>query len=173
MISLYSENDLSLAEKKYKKSKNLTIFISVIYVLFCVLICVIYAMQDYKTSLKIPLYIVVIVLTLAYISFIVMYYDLTLKKDAKYKDFVKYAIKTTAPVKTNVFIRKEYNSAIKDGVEGVSLFFLEWSEKEHDFFEIQIYLDAKKDGDYFIKGDKVEHKEYSNFLVEYNVINKQ
>lgn len=173
MINLYGENDLIVAEKKYKKSRNLTIIISAVYLLLCVLICVIYALQDYKTPLRMPLYICVLLLTLAYISFVVMYYDLALKKYGKYKDFIKYAIKSTAPEKTNVFIRKEYDSKIKDGVEGVSLFFLEWSEKEHDFFEIQIYLDVKKDGNYFKKGDKVEHIEYSNFLIGYNIVNKQ
>lgn len=172
MVYLYGEKDRENADKKYKKSLCILIFMTALFLIASASICVVYALQDYETPLRTPLLIAVIALSFLYIAFVVLFRDLCLNKDKRYKKFIYAMPDGISPERVNVFIRKEYNGTVKDGVDGISLIFLEWSEKEHEFFETQIYLDSKKDGEYFSKGDKVKHVKYANFLVGYEIVNK-
>ena len=69
----------------------------------------------------------------------------------------------------NAFVRVDSSITTKDGVDFISLVFLEWSEKKQDYFERYVLYDIEKPIPDFKRGDFVKFTTQANKMIAYEL----
>ena len=169
MTEIYSQADLHAIKKQKKTVYTVYFAVLTVFILLSVGILIFYNAQDFGTPLKTPLLLLEILLSSAFIIFSFVFIELKIKRVKAYCSFLNEVFEIENTKSVNVFVRHDKTVSVKNKVEFTSLIFLEWSEKQHEYYEISVYFDVEKIVPNFKKGDKVYYKKYSNVLPAYDI----
>lgn len=169
MVGIYENSDYTNALGQ--KKKILRIFLITLCVLIAVDIAafVFYVFQEFETPYKTPI-LLFDLLTCA--AFVIVFYPIMAIKYKRVNDYCKMLADFGGGIKvegTNTFVRVDGSVTSKDGVDFISLVFLEWSEKKQEYFERNILFDIEKPVPDFKKGDVVHHVTQGNVLLAYEL----
>lgn len=169
MVEIYDESDY--ASVALQKKKFLIVFFATLAVLVAIdaAVFVYYARCEYGTPLETPLLIFNIVTTSIYLLVYYVLFEVKFRRMRCYSKMLadfKTGLEQTG---TNAFVRVDGSITEKDGVQFLSLVFLEWSEKKQDYFERDVLFDLEKPLPEFKKGDMVKHRTQGNVMVAYEL----
>ncbi len=173
MTYVYQKEDYAVA----LKSKNGILkgfFISLAILLAInIAIFIIYTQQEYKTELKLPLMLANVISCSIYAIIMFFIFAVKYKRVASYVKMLRDMQQGIRVEGVNAYVRTDSSITVKDGVEFISLVFLQWSEKRQEFFERVIYYDLEKQLPDFAKGDVIKHITHANILIAYELASTQ
>lgn len=169
MVEIYNDGDYAVVKKQ--KKIFLTVFFVTLAALLAVNIAVFvfYTRQEYKTPLKTPLIAFCIITCSVYAIIYYILFAIKFKRINSYMRMLDYFKKGLSEQGRHAFVRVDSSVTEKDGVRFLPLVFLEWSDKEQDYFERNILFDVEKPVPEFKKGQMILHKTQGNILVAYEL----
>ena len=169
MVNVYNENDY-ITVKKQKRNFLKWFFISLTAVLaVCISMFVVYTLQEFNTPLKAPLLAITIAITAIYGGIYYVLLAVKYKRIKSYYMMLYYFQHGLKAQNANAFVRVDSSITTKDGVDFISLVFLEWSEKKQDYFERHVLYDIEKPIPDFKRGDFVKFTTQANKMIAYEL----
>lgn len=173
MIELYSKEDF--VKTKSARDKILKVFYITFGILFLinVAVFVFFVRQEFETKYKLPLLLFNIITDSVYAIIYFIIFAIKYKRVNSYYKMLKDFNVGLRQEGVNTFVRVDSSLTAKDGVDFISLVFLQWSDKKQEFFERNILLDVEKPIPALKRGDVVKHSTHANILIAYELANAQ
>ncbi len=172
MTEIYQRADYESALKQKKKCLTYFLIVTGVYALLAAAVFIYFLFEPYGSKKETWLLVIEGVLTGLYVIFAYVYMAIRFSRVRRYCIFLLRALERKPTSGTASFMR--FNSEImqRDGVDFKSMTFIEWSEKEKDFMERNVFLDVEKQRPDFRAGDEVSFNTYANVLVSYKINNR-
>ena len=172
MTEIYSGADLQAA-KKQKKKVHITFFsVTGVFIAVAAALFVYFLFEPYGSPKETPLLVTVCTLTGLYAVFAYLFLSIKFSRVRRYCIFLSRVLSRKSVYSEGTFMRTNEETVSKDGVDLKSMILVEWSEKEKDYMERKILLDAEKAVPKLRPGDLLGVNTYSNVLVSYEVLNR-
>lgn len=167
MTELYSTSYLD--KIKSKKQNLLISYFAILFITLALIltIMIIYSNEPFGTNLRLPFIIVLVIITVAFITYSFIFFTISYGRLKKYYNYLYYALfsKTEITKVTVISVTKEIREVV--GVEFYTLNVLTWSNTENDYVERNIYVDCEIGVDNFNKNDVLTVKLNANYLLAY------
>lgn len=169
MVQVYSPSDY-VTTKKQKDAFLKTFFITFgILIAANVAMFVFYVLQEYETVYRTPLLIASMVSCSVYAVVYYILFTLKYRRIESYRKMLYYVEYGLKHENANAFVRVDSMVVERDGVEFVTLVFLEWSEKKQEYFERNVLFDREKPLPEFKNGDFVRFITQGNKMIAYEL----
>lgn len=171
MISVYNDDDLLSVYKQ--KRKYFTIFMSVtaVYLAFCLAWLVYFTGLPYIADKTLPK-ACVYVSSVLYVIFACVFLSIKYSRVRKYYKMLCYVSSGMKMTEENYFYTFRKKSLQKDNIDVSSCVFETWSKKKQEWLEREVYIDSEKPLPDFGEGDLVRYITQSNFIVQYEIVQK-
>ncbi|MBQ9728329.1 MAG: hypothetical protein IJV85_01915 [Clostridia bacterium] len=172
MISVYTDADY-LASYKQKKRIVLTFWaVTACYVMFCGAWLAYHISLPYKHPMLFLPKLLIYVASAAYVLFAFPYLAIKYERIRRYYKMLHYVSVGLKQTEQNYFYCFAKQDLPKDHVDVVSCIFNTWNDKKKEWLERETYLDAEKPFPDFGNGDLVRYVTQSNFLIQYEIVER-
>jgi len=172
MTNVYFQQDYERVTEQKKKSLTLFLTVTGIALLAMVGVFVWFILEPYGTKKEPWLLVLISVISGLYAIFAYIYLSICYARVKNYKKMLGYALTRKPTEGQAVFMHFNSGITVKDKVDFQSITFVEWSEKEKDYMERNVFFDPEKTRPDFRTGDEIRLLTYSNILVAYEVLNR-
>ncbi len=172
MTSIYTDADFLSAYKQKQRIFGVFMAVTIAYLAFCITMLIYHITLPYadpRDSLpKTLTYIASALYVLTIFPFMAIKYS-RVKRYFKVLTFINEGMKTE---ERNYFYTFREKSLQKDNVDVVGCVFETWSKKKQEWMEREAYFDPEKPLPPFESGDLVRYITQSNFIIQYEILEK-
>ncbi len=173
METIYNDADYLAAYKQKQKIFGVFMGITLGYLAFCVAWLIYYISLPYADPMQaLPKWTVYIVSAI-YIIFVFPFMGIKFSRVRRYYKMLTYLSEGLKNEETNHFYCFDDESLQKDHVDVKDCVFETWNKKKSEWMERVAYLDVEKPLPPFESGDLVHYIVQSNFLLEYEILQKK
>ena len=173
MTSVYSDADYLAAYKQKNRIFNLFWAITAAYVAFCVAWLVYYISLPYKDPMQILPKACVFVASAAYVIFSFPYLAIKGSRVRRYFKMMTFISDGLKNEEKNYFYAFEKKTLQKDNIDVWGCVFETWSKKKSEWMDREAYWDNENPLPPFESGDFVHYIVQSNFIVQYDILEKK
>ncbi|MBQ7924115.1 MAG: hypothetical protein IJ329_02285 [Clostridia bacterium] len=172
MISVYTDADYLAAYKQ--KQRIFTGFwaMTCTYLAICIAMLVYHISLPYAAKEDVIPKIITYVFTGAYFVIIFPYMSIKYSRVRRYCKMLFYVCEGLKMEESNYFYTFRTKNLQKDHIDVVGCAFETWSKKRQEWQEREVYFDVEKPLPGFESGDYVRYISQSNFLVQYEILEK-
>lgn len=172
MNKIYSPADLDAVKRQRTHCLIFFFAVTAVYLAVAITLFVFYVLE-YVGSPRIPYFKAgVYVSTGLYVIFAYIYMSIRFSRVRRYAKLLRLILVRTPTSGTATFMRFNSDLSVKDGVDFKSMTLVEWSDKEKEYMERYILLDAEKPLPDFREGDEISFKTYANILTQYEILHR-
>ena len=173
MISVYSDADYLSAYQQKRRIFYVFALITLVYLGFA-LGCVFYHMTlPYADAGQALPRVLVYVVSGIYMAFIFPFMAIKYSRSRRYYKMLGYVSEGLKMEELNYFYCFREKTLQKDNIDVVGCVFETWSRKKQEWLEREAYFDPEKPLPEIESGDLVEYVTQSNFIIQYNIVEKQ
>ncbi len=172
MISVYTDADYLAAYKQKKRIFAGFWITTILYLAICIAMVVYHVSLPYASKLDAIPKAVAYVASGLYIVFIFPYMSIKFSRVRRYVKMLFYVSEGIKMEEHNYFYIFRTKNLQKDHIDVISCVFETWSKKRQEWQEREVYFDLEKPQPEFENGDYVRYISQSNFLVQYEILEK-
>lgn len=172
MISVYNDADYLAAYKQKQRIFGVFIGVSVVYLVFCIAWLLYYISLPYNDPMQALPKACIYVGSALYVIFAFPYLAIKYSRVRRYYKMLGYICEGMKVEEKNYFYRFQEKSLQKENIDVVSCFFETWNKKKQEWMEREVYFDVEKPLPNFESGDYVRYIAQSNFIVQYEILQK-
>lgn len=173
MISVYRDADYLSAYQQKRRIFYVFALITLVYLGFAVG-CVFYHMTlPYADAGQALPRVLVYVVSGIYMAFIFPFMAIKYSRSRRYYKMLGYVSEGLKMEERNYFYCFREKTLQKDNIDVVGCVFETWSRKKQEWLEREAYFDPEKPLPEIESGDLVEYVTQSNFIIQYNIVEKQ
>ncbi len=173
MVAVYSDADYLAAYKQKQRIWWTFMAVTIAYLAFCVAWLVYYISLPYKDPMQaLPKWCVFIVSAI-YVIFIYPFMGIKFSRVRKYFKMLSYVSTGLKNEETNYFYCFDEKTLQKDNIDVIACVFETWSKKKSEWLEREAYFDPEMPLPPFESGDYVRYIVQSNFVIEYEILQKK
>ena len=172
MVSVYSDADFTSAYKQKQKIFSVVLATTVAYIALCLAMLLYHTSLPYASSRDDVPQAVVYVASVVYVIFIFPYTAIKYSRIRRYFKILTYINDGLKMEETNYFYTFREKSLQKDNVDVIGCVFVTWNKKRQEWMEREVYLDVEKPLPAFESGDYVRYITQSNFIIQYEILEK-
>ncbi len=173
MISVYNDTDLLSVYKQKQKIFYVFLGVTLAYIAFCVGWLIYHISLPYASPHATLPKVLVYVASVLYVVFIFPFMAIKHSRVRKYYRMLTYVSEGLKMEEKNYFYMFREKSLQKDNIDVVGCVFETWSKKKGEWMEREAYFDSEKSLPPFESGDYVRYVTQSNFIVQYEIVQKQ
>ena len=173
MISVYKDADYMAVYKQRKRVLNGFWIATLAYLVFCVAWLCYYVTLPYKDPMQNLPKACVFVASAVYVILIFPYMAIKYSRVNRYYKILGYLSEGMKNEEHNYFYCFEKKSLQKDNVDVMGCIFETWSKKKCEWMEREAYFDSEMSLPEFESGDYVRYIVQSNFIVQYDIVQKK
>ncbi len=172
METIYSDADFLSVVKQRNKILGVFWGVTAAYVAFCVAWLVYHISLPYADPMLYLPKLCVYVASAAFVVFAFPFMGIKYHRVNRYYKFMYYVSEGLKNEEENYFVCFAKKDLQKDGVDVVSCVFKTWNKKKSEWMEREVYFDPEMDWPDLEHGDRVRYVVQSNFLIQYDVIER-
>ncbi len=173
MVSVYNDADYLSVYKQKQKIWGVFVGVTAAYLAFCIAWWAYYLTLPYADPMQaLPKWSVYIA-TVIYIVLIFPFMAIKYSRVRRYYKVLSYVSTGLKNEETNYFYCFDKKSLQKDNVDVMACVFETWSKKKSEWLEREAYFDPEKPLPPFESGDYVKYIVQSNFVIEYEILEKK
>ena len=173
MISVYSDADYLSAYQQKRHIFYGFLLITLIYLAFAASMVIYQTTLPYADKGQALPRALTYVASVAYMVFAFPYLGIKYSRCRRYYRMLGHVCESIKMEEMNYFYCFKEKSKQKDNIDVVSCVFETWSKKKQEWLEREAYFDVEKPLPKIESGDLVEYITQSNFIVQYNIVEKQ
>ncbi len=173
MVSVYKDADYLSAYKQKQRIWWVFIGVSFAYLAFCVAMLVYYISLPYASPKQEAPKWCVYILTAAYTVFLYPFMGIKYSRVRKYCKMLSFISTGLKNEERNYFYCFDKPTLQKDNIDVSSCVFETWNKKKCEWMEREAYFDPEMPLPPFESGDYVHYIVQSNFVVEYEILQKK
>ena len=172
MFSVYNDADYLSVYKQKKRVFGVFMGITLAYLALCVAMLVYHISLPYADPRDTLPKAIVYVVSALYVAFIFPFMAIKYSRVRRYFKMLTYVSEGLKTEEKNYFYTFREKSLQKDNIDVVGCVFETWSKKKSEWMEREVYADAEKPLPEFGSGDYVHYIAQSNFVVQYEILEK-
>lgn len=173
MISVYKDADYLAVYKQKKKIWAIFLAVTAGYLLFCGAWLAYHISLPYEDPMQLMPKIFVWVATGVYVIFAFIFLSIKYSRVRRYYKLLTFLSEGLKQEEKNYFYCFEEKSLQKDNIDTIGCIFETWNKKKCEWMEREAYFDAEKPLPEFESGDYVRYIVQSNFIIQYEFIQKK
>ncbi|MBQ2769574.1 MAG: hypothetical protein IJF44_06345 [Clostridia bacterium] len=173
MISVYKDADYLAAYKQKKRILSVFWAITFAYLAYCIAWLVYYIGLPYEDPMQILPEMCVYVMSAVYVIVIFPYMSIKFSRIRRYFKMLTYVSTGLKNEEKNYFYCFDENNLQKDNIDVVSCVFETWNKKKCEWMEREAYHDPEMPLPDFESGDFVHYIVQSNFVIQYEILQKK
>ena len=173
MVSVYTDADYLAVYKQKKKIFGLFLGVTAVYLAACIAFLVYFISLPYKDPNQTWPKVCVYVLSVLYMCFAFPYLGIKYSRCKRYYKMLTYVSIGLKNEEKNHFYCFEERTLQKDNIDVVSCVFETWNKKKQEWMDRETYCDCEKTLPPFESGDFVQYVVQSNFVIQYNILQKK
>lgn len=173
MISVYKDADYLATYKQKQNIWSVFMGVTLFYLAFCVAWLVYYISLPYNDPRQaLPKWSVWSVSTI-YVVFLYVFMGIKYSRVRKYYKMLTYVSTGLKNEETNYFYCFDEKSLQKDNIDVMACVFETWNKKKCEWMEREAYFDPEMPQPPFESGDYVHYVTQSNFVIQYEILQKK
>ena len=173
MVSVYKDADYLSVYKQKQRTWGVFVGVSLFYLAFCIAWLVYYISLPYKDPMQaLPKWCVWSISAL-YVVFLYVFMGIKYSRVNRYYKMLTYVSTGLKNEETNYFYCFDELSLQKDNIDVLSCVFETWSKKKSEWMEREAYFDPEMPLPPFESGDYVHYITQSNFVIQYEILQKK
>lgn len=173
MVSVYTDADYLAVYKQKRKIFGLFLGITAAYLAICIAFLVYFMSLPYADPGQTLPKACVYVLSALYMIFAFPYLAIKYSRCKRYYKMLTYVSIGLKNEEKNHFYCFEERTLQKDNIDVVSCVFETWNKKKQEWMDRETYCDCEKPLPPFESGDFVQYIVQSNFVIQYNILQKK
>ena len=173
MERIYTDADYVAIYKQRRKVLLYFYIITAIYFVFCCSCVIFHCTLPYADPLDAVPRALVYMVSAGYVAFAFPYLTIKYRRVNRYYSLFKHFGEALKMEETYYFYGFLEELSQKNHVDAYSCIFATWNKRTHEWLEREIYTDKEKPLPPFERGDLVHYITQSNFLLEYEILEKQ
>ena len=172
MVTVYSEQDFLSVRRQRNNILYVFLGVTAAYVCLSIAFLIYYISLPYGDANMWISKWVVSIASVFYVAFSFPYMSIKFHRANRYYKMLYYVSEGLKNEETNYFVCYEKKDLQKDCVDVISCVFKTWSKKKSEWLDREAYVDPEKPLPKFEYGDLVYYVVQSNFLIEYEILQK-
>ena len=173
MISVYSDADYLSAYQQKRRIFYGFLLVTLIYLAFGAIMVIYQTTLPYADEGQALPRTLTYVASIAYIVFAFPYLSIKYSRCRRYCRMLNHVSESIKMEEENYFYCFKEKSKQQDNIDVVGCVFETWSKKKQEWLEREAYFDVEKPLPKIDSGDLVEYITQSNFIIQYNIVEKQ
>lgn len=173
MVSVYTDADYLAVYKQKKKIFGVFLAVTAAYLAFCVAWWIYFMSLPYNDGNQIWPKACVYVVSALYMIFAFPYLGIKYSRCRRYYKMLTYVSIGLKNAEKNYFYCFQEKMLQKDNIDVCSCVFETWSKKKQEWLDREAYFDSEKAVPPFESGDFVQYIVQSNFVVQYEILQKK
>lgn len=173
MTRIYSDADYLSAHKQKQRLFWTFMGVTGIYLFYCVAWWIYFMGLPYEDPMPLGPQIAIYVATVFYAVFAWVFLSIKYARVRAYNKMLYFASLGLKVEETHYFYTFRDGSLPKDGVDTLGCVFESWNQKKKEWFERETYVDREKPLPPFDEGDLIHYITQGNFIVAYEILQKQ
>ena len=173
MVSIYKDADYLAAYKQKKRVLGVYWAVTLFYAVFCIAWWIYYMGLPYKDPMQTLPKACVYVATGLFIAFSFPYLGIKFSRIRRYFKMLTYVSEGLKNEEKNYFYCFEEKSLQKDNIDVVACIFETWNKKKQEWMDREVYFDPEMPDLEFESGDYVQYVVQSNFIIQYEILEKK
>ena len=172
METVYTDKDFLDVYKQRARILNVFVAVLIADVAFCVAWLSYYMSLPYADPMQALPQACVYVASGLFVIFVAPYMGIKYHRVNKYYKFLFYVSEGKKYEETCYFVGFARTELQKDNVDVISCIFKKWNKKKSEWMEREVYFDVEKEWPDLEQGDLVHYIAQSNFLIQYDVLER-
>ena len=172
MVSVYSDADYLSAYKQKKRIFYVFWAVTAVYAAFCISWWIYHMSLPYNDSMQTLPKAMVYVASGLYVIFAFPYLAIKGSRIRRYFKMLTYLSVGIKQEEKNYFYSFEKKTLQKDNIDVWGCVFETWSKKKSEWMDREAYWDNEKPLPPFESGDYVRYIVQSNFILQYDILEK-
>lgn len=172
MTTIYNDGDFNKVIAQKRKIFGVFAGVTIGYAVFCLAWLIYYISLPYADPMQSLPKTCVYIASVCYVVFLFPFMGIKYHRVRKYYKMMYYLSEGLKNAEENYFAGFEEKDLQKDYVDAVSCVFKTWSRKKSEWMEREAYLDKEKPLPDFGRGDLVKYVVQSNFLIQYEIVER-
>ena len=173
MVSVYKDDDYLSAHKQKQTIFRVFMAITFIYLAFCIAWWIYYIGLPYKHEDQTLVKVMIYVASALYTAFVFPYMSIKYGRSLKFCKMLFYVSEGMKVEECNYFYCFREKSLQKDNIDVVGCVFETWNKKKQEWMEREAYFDPEMPLPPFESGDQVRYITQSNFVIQYEILQKK
>lgn len=173
MTTIYNDADYMAVYKQKKKLWGIFLGVTAAYLVICMAWWLYFISLPYKDPMQTLPKTFVFVLSAVYVLFAFPYLAIKYSRVRRYFKLMTYLSEGLKNEEKNYFYCFAEEKLQKENIDVVGCVFETWSKKKCEWMEREAYFDPEKALPEFESGDYVHYIVQSNFIVQYEVLQKK
>lgn len=173
MISVYSDADYLSAYQQKRRIFYAFLLITLVYLGFVLGWVFYHTTLPYADPRQALPRVIVYVASAIYVVLIFPFLAIKYSRCRRYYKMLGYVCEGLKMEELNYFYCFREKTLQKDNIDVVGCVFETWSRKKQEWLEREAYFDVEKPLPEIENGDLVEYITQSNFIIQYNIVEKQ
>ena len=173
MISVYSDADYLAAYQQKRRIFYAFLLITLVYLGFVLGWVFYHTTLPYADPRQALPRVIVYVASAIYVVLIFPFLAIKYSRCRRYYKMLGYVCEGLKMEELNYFYCFREKTLQKDNIDVVGCVFETWSRKKQEWLEREAYFDVEKPLPEIENGDLVEYITQSNFIIQYNIVEKQ
>ena len=172
MQTIYSDKDFLDVTKQRARILGVFFAVTAAYLIFCVAWLIYYIGLPYADPMQALPKACILVASGLYVIFVFPFMGIKYHRVNKYRKFLFYVSEGRKYEETCYFVGFAKTDLQKDNVDVISCIFKTWNKKKCEWMEREVYFDVEKEWPDLERGDLVHYVVQSNFLIQYEVLER-
>lgn len=172
MVSVYTDADYLSAYKQKQRIFAGFLIMTGVYLALCISMLVFHISLPYASKLDIIPKILTYTGTVAYCVVMFPYMSIKYSRVRRYVKMLFYVSEGMKLEESNYFYTFRTKNLQKDHIDVGSCAFETWNKKRMEWDEREVYVDLEKPLPEIESGDYVRYISQSNFLIQYEILQK-
>ena len=172
MTSIYTDADYLSAYKQKQKIFYVFMAATLAYLVFCIAWLIYHISLPYADKGQTLPRVLVYVVSALYSALVFPFMAIKFSRARRYCKMLGYVCEGLKAEEKNYFYCFREKTLQKDNIDVIGCVFETWSRKKQEWLEREAYFDPEKPLPPFDSGDLVQYITQSNFIVQYEIIEK-
>lgn len=173
MVSVYKDADYLATYKQKQRVWWTFVGVTLVYLAFCIAWLVYYISLPYNDPKQLLPKWSVWSVTVLYVVFLYVFMGIKYSRVRRYYKMLTYVSTGLKHEETNYFYCFDEKSLQKDNIDVMACVFETWSKKKCEWMEREAYFDPEMPEPPFESGDYVHYITQSNFVIQYEILQKK
>jgi hypothetical protein len=173
MVSIYTDADYLAVYKQKKKIFAIFLAVTAVYLAVCIAFWIYFMSLPYEHENQMIPKMCVYVISAVYMIFAFPYLGIKYSRCRRYYKMLTYVSVGLKNEEKNHFYCFEEKTLQKDNIDVVSCVFETWNKKKQEWMDREAYCDCEKELPPFESGDYVRYIVQSNFVIQYEILEKK
>ncbi len=172
MISIYTDADYLSAYRQKQKIFYVFLAATLAYLVFCIAWLFYHISLPYADNGQTLPRVLVYVVSAIYAALVFPFMAIKFSRARRYCKMLGYVCEGLKSEEKNYFYCFREKTLQKDNIDVIGCVFETWSKKKQEWLEREAYFDPEKPLPQIDSGDLVQYITQSNFIVQYEIVEK-